>query len=180
MAKSKRSKVKMAYKAMRRAVMEPIFDAKLREQAGKVYKAIGIDLPEERSEEHKMRPRSHGGSELVSTFVPTPDAPELNVVHGPLAYKNDMMALTKEVIGFPMPGASARARMRAERPSERRRAMDMDDEEYDEITERPYFYPRRDRQGVGIKKKRRERKQRVKKKSKTTTTGSAMQVEVAT
>ncbi|PXF40164.1 hypothetical protein BWQ96_10132 [Gracilariopsis chorda] len=169
----------MAYKAMRRSVMEPIHDAKLREQAEKVYKAIGMDLPGERSKEQKMPPRSHGGFELVSTFVPTPDAPKLNVVHGPLAYKDDKMTLKKEVVGFPIPCAGAEARMRAEIPAARRRTMDVDDEEYEDVTERPYFYPRRERQGVGIRKKRRERKQRVKKRSKPMT-GSAMQVEVAT
>ncbi|KAI0561326.1 hypothetical protein FGB62_87g049 [Gracilaria domingensis] len=163
---------------MRRAVMEPIHDAKLREQAEKVYKAIGLPLPEERTEEQKMRPRSHGGFELISTFVPTPEAPKLNAVHGPLANQDSHMTLKKDVIGFPMPGAGMEARMRAETQVGRKNAMQVEDDEYEQVADRPYFYPRRERRGGGIKKKRLERK--VRNKSKSKGTRSAMQVEVAT
>ncbi|CAN8066391.1 unnamed protein product [Agarophyton chilense] len=177
MAKSKRSKVKRAYKAMRRAVMEPIHDAKLRDQAEQVYDAIGLSLPEQRTEEQKMRSRSHGGFELVSTFVPTPEAPKVNVVHGPLANTDARMRLKKNVVGFPIPGAAADARRRSKAPVATTSAMQVD-EEYEQVADRPYFYPRRERRGGGIKKRRRERKAR--NKSKTKGTNSAIQVEVAT
>lgn len=170
MAKSKRSKVKMAYKAMRRSVMEPRQDAQLREQAAKVYKAIGLPLPEERTSEERMKPRTHGGGELVSTFIPTAKGPKLNVVHGPNAVDDSMMKLTKDVIGFPIVGAGARARMRAEMPVPQKKvkAMDVDGEEFEDVDAKPYFYPRRARKSGGIKKgsKRREKSLKAAKKPK--------------
>lgn len=152
MAKSKRSKVKMAYKAMRRAVMEPHHDAKLREQAGKVYDAIGLPMPEERSESAKFKPRFHGGSELVSTFAPTPKGPKLNAVHGPLA-RDAGMQIPEQVVGFPIVGAAERAR----KSSGRRASMDVDEEE-DMQANTPYFYPRRSKKSGPIQKKRRDSK----------------------
>lgn len=158
MAKGKRSKVKMAYKAMRRAVMEPKHDAKLREQADKVYKAIGLPLPEERTKEQKMTPRFHGGLELVSTFVPTPKGPVLNVVHGPLAQMDELLRLPKQVVGFPIVGAGARARMKAEMPvPQKRMDMSMDDDD-EQPANTPYFYPRRSRKSGSIRKKRNDNK----------------------
>lgn len=143
----------MAYKAMRRSVMEPKLDAKLRAQASKVYSAIGLRLPEERTESQRMAPRFHGGSELVSTFTPTPKGPKLNVVHGPKALDNDKLRLQAEVIGFPIVGAGARARMRAETPVRpKRSAMEIEDEEYDAVADTPYFYPRRARKSGAIRK----------------------------
>lgn len=151
----------MAYKAMRRAVMEPKHDAQLREKAGKVYKAIGIPLPEERTAEERMQPRMHGGGELVSTFMLTPKGPNLNVVHGPNAVDDAMMRLPKDVIGFPIVGAGARARMRAEHPvpQKKRMAMEVEGEEFEGVDAKPYFYPRRARKSGGIKKgsKRKDR-----------------------
>lgn len=159
MGKSKRSKVKMAYKAMRRAVMEPKHDEQLREQAAKVYKAIGLPLPGERKEEEKMKPRKHGGFELVSTFTATPELPKLNVVHGPLAKKNEKLELPRDVVGFPIVGAGAKARMRAEVPVPQKRSEMELDEEYEEVVNTPYFYPRRSRKSGSIQKKRRNKKQ---------------------
>lgn len=141
----------MAYKAMRRAVMEPKHDAELRETAGKVYRAIGLELPEERKE-NTMQPRAHGGSELVSTFVPTPKGPKLNVVHGPNAVDNSMMQLPREVIGLPIVGAGAWARTRAEMPASPDVDMDID-KEFEEVDTKPYFYPRRVKKRGGICKK---------------------------
>lgn len=149
MAKSKRSKVKMAYKAMRRSVMEPKHDAKLRAQASTVYSAIGLPMPEERAESERMTPRTHGGGELVSTFAPTPKGPTLNVVHGPKAAQDACLRLTAPVVGFPIVGAGARARMRAEIP--RKNSMEVD-EEYEALQERPYFYPTRARKSGAIRK----------------------------
>lgn len=151
----------MAYKAMRRAVMEPKHDAKLREKAEKIYSAIGIPMPGERSEEQQMKPRMHGGSELVSTFMPTPKGPKLNVVHGPNAVDDSLMRLPKQIIGFPIVGAGARARMRAEMPVKQKvvKAMEVDGDDFEGVDAKPYFYPRRARKSGGIKKgsKRKER-----------------------
>lgn len=152
MAKSKRSKVKMAYKAMRRSVLEEKHDAELREQAARVYKAVGLELPPERSPAARMQPRMHGGTELVSTFVPTPKGPVLNVVHGPTAVDKTKMSIPKEVIGLPIVGAGARARVRS---GSGKRAMDVEGEF--EEAERPFLYPRREKKrGGGIRKKRRK------------------------
>lgn len=144
----------MAYKAMRRAVMEPKHDAQLREKAAKVYEAIGLPLPEERTAEERMKPRMHGGSELVSTFVLTAKGPKLNVVHGPNAADDPLMRIPKGIIGFPLVGAGARAKMRAELPvpQKRVRAMDVDGDEFEQVEATPYFYPRRARKSGGIKK----------------------------
>lgn len=144
----------MAYKAMRRSVMEPHLDAKLREQAKKVYEAIGINMPEERSESEKMPARCHGGGELISTFVPTPKGPKLNVVHGPRARQNEDMFLPEEIIGFPIVGAGARARrLSGKAVPQKPRKMDVDDDTED-LDETPYFYPRRNRKSGSIRKKR--------------------------
>lgn len=142
----------MAYKAMRRAVMQPKHDAELRETAAKVYGAIGLELPEERKSEDFMKPRMHGGSELVSTFMPTPKAPTLNVVHGPNAVDDSMMRLPREVVGLPIVGAGARARMKAEMPVPQKRKMEVDGE-FEEVDTIPYFYPRRARKSGGILKR---------------------------
>lgn len=160
MAKSKRSTVKMAYKAMRRSVMQPKFDAQLREQAGKVYKAIGLPMPEERKESEQMAPRTHGGSEIVTTFTPTPEGPVLNVVHGPNA-QSSRLRLKPDVIGFPLDQAGAQARMRAELPHST--LMQLDDE-YELYQNRPYFYNRRQgKKSRGISKKERRDKRKTKK-----------------
>lgn len=142
----------MAYKAMRRSIMETKHDAELRETASKVYKAIGLELPEERTEAERMQPRMHGGCELVSTFVPTPKGPTLNVVHGPNAADDDLLRLPKQVVGLPIVGAAAGARMRAELPSAHGRKMEVD-EDFSNVDTRPYFYPRRARQSGRIRKK---------------------------
>lgn len=163
MAKSKRSKVKMAYKAMRRRVMEPGHDARLREQAAKVYGAIGLPLPEERTEAETMREHSHGGSVLVTTFLPTEKGPKLNVVHGPLANQDPLMAASAPVVGLPIVGAGLEARMRSDHPSEPtdedRERMDVgalvskSDLDKSGIDGKPYFYPRRAKKGAIAKRK---------------------------
>lgn len=156
MAKSKRSKVKMAHRAMRRAVMEPKLDQKLRERASKVYKAIGLEMPPERPEEAKFRPRSYGGSEVVSTFTPTPDSLKLNSVHGPLANRRST-SIEVDVIGLPIAGAGKKARANSGRKGGFSSRMDVDDEEYTQANT-PYFYPRRRKEKGGIRKRRRESK----------------------
>lgn len=154
----------MAHRSMRRQVMESKFDSELREKAGKVYKAIGMELPPERAHEQKMVSRSHGGFELVSTFVPTPEAPKLNVVHGPLANKG-MMRLPKDVVGFPIIGSATRARKMAHRTISQK-SMDLDGDDAEELANTPYFYPRRARKSGSITKRRRERPQRRTSKSR--------------
>lgn len=144
----------MANKAMRRAVMEPKLDAQLREQASKVYKAIGLEMPPERPEEAKFRQRSHGGSEVVPTFTPTPEGPKLNAVHGPLA-KRQGMVMEADVVGFPVVGAGQRARSIRARDSTSR--MDIQDDEYTQANT-PYFYPRREKKRGGVRKRRRAQK----------------------
>lgn len=164
MAKSKRSKVKLAHRAMRRAVMQPKFDAQLRKQATKVYSAIGLPMPTDQSANAApMRARSHGGSELVSTFTPTPKAPTLNAVHGPLANRRGMQ-VEGEVVGFPIVGAGQRARTMSV-PSKTRASsqrMDVDghdvaDDEYDRANA-PYFYNRKYKFERNIRKRRRQPK----------------------
>jgi hypothetical protein len=151
MAKSKRSKVKMAYKAMRRRVMEPEHDARLREQSAKVYQAIGLPLPEERAEVDVMRERSHGGSVLVTTFHPTEKGPKLNVVHGPLANRDPLLLAAAPVVGLPIVGAGLEARMRSDLPADPAEddAEVMDDGALASPADgygymgKPFFYPRR-------------------------------------
>lgn len=133
---------------MRRKVLQPQLDAALREQAAKVYSAIGLEMPPERKPEDRMRSRSHGGFEIISTFFPTAKGPKLNVIHGPLVDKEGMH-IPKDVIGLPIVGAALRARAAMERPVRQKR-MEVDDEEYN----RPSFYPRRDRKSGCIRKKR--------------------------
>lgn len=145
----------MAYKAMRRKVMQEKHDKQLRETAAKVYKVIGLELPPEEQVE-QMEPRMHGGCELVTTFTPTPKGPKLNVVHGPNAVDNDMMYLPREVVGAPLLGAGFRAKVAAELGEEAGMEVDA---EFDGVEARPYFYPRREKKkGGGIKKKRRKAK----------------------
>lgn len=166
MAKSKRSKVKMAYKAMRRRVMEPAHDQRLREQASKVYGAIGLPLPDERTEAEGMRERSHGGSVLVTTFHPTEKGPKLNVVHGPLASRDPLLDAAAPVIGLPIVGAGLEARMRSDHPAEPEGddadRMDTGRDggktsdgggDADDALSKPYFYPRRAKKGAIAKRK---------------------------
>lgn len=163
MAKSKRSKVKMAYRAMRRRVLEPAHDARLRTQAGKVYGAIGLALPGPRDAADGMRERSHGGSVLVTTFHPTEAGPKLNVVHGPLAGRDVLLDGEAPVVGLPVVGAGLEARMRAEHPQEEGAGgverMEVGKgaagEEEEKAEERPYFYPRRAKKGAVAKRKSR-------------------------
>lgn len=144
MAKSKRSKVKMAYKAMRRQVMERNMDEKLRQQAARTYAAIGLPLPPERTESQRMPNRTHNGSILVSTFVPTPKGPKLNLVHGPLAESDEATKVAPREIAL-APVVTVE------------RVEKMDSEEPVAFTERPYYYgSRRLRTGLTIKKRRRE------------------------
>lgn len=164
MAKSKRSKVKMAYKAMRRHVLEPDHDEKLRAQAAKVYSAIGLPLPDERASGQGMAARNHGGAELVTTFHPTEEGPKLNIVHGPLAQASEKLRAPVPVVGLPIVGAGLEARMRSDHPQEEEEEVDGMDgsSEVREVTkgvmeERPYFYPKRARKGgSGVSKQRRQ------------------------
>lgn len=149
MAKSKRSKVKMAYKAMRRQAMEKKTDAALRKTAAKVYSAVGLPLPPERTVEQRMPSRTHDGAVLVTTFVPTPEPVKLNVVHGPLAEDAAVQKIPVPVIGLPQVGAGADARMEAEMPAEGREKV-----EKVAFEERPYFYPRRRKTRDAIRKRR--------------------------
>jgi hypothetical protein len=156
MAKSKRSKVKMAYKAMRRRVLEPANDTRLRVQAGKVYSAVGLPLPPERTPKDAMPERAHGGGIIMTTFFPTEPGPKLNCVHGPLANQDPLLQAHAPVIGLPIVGAGMSARLRSETPvhAERPSAHGMDVCDAGSLAthrvtgrslgeERPYFYPRR-------------------------------------
>lgn len=159
MAKSRRSNVKMAHRAMRRRILQPKLDEKLREQAGKVYGAIGLPLPPP-TESAQPYTRSHNGSEIVSTFVPTPKGPELNKVHGPLANRSDVNE-GAELVGFPIVGAGMRAKRMsavAQRVEEDERVIGMDTEgDGDLDPNEPYFYPRHDLKKF-VKKRRRGKK----------------------
>jgi hypothetical protein len=172
MAKSKRSKVKMAYKAMRRRVMEPANDTRLWTQAGKVYSAVGLPLPPERTPEDAMPERAHGGGVIMTSFFPTEPGPKLNCVHGPLANQDPLLQVNAPVIGLPIVGAGMSARLRSETPvhSERSSTHVMDVGDSSSLTqgvtgkslaeERPYFYPRRTRHSSsGVPKKRSTAKQ---------------------
>lgn len=134
--------------------MEPKLDAQLRTQAEKVYTAVGLEMPEEREEAARFAPRVHGGCVLVSTFHPTPKGPELNRVHGPLAAEPD--SLDVPIVGFPMVGAGAEARMRAEIPAKiARRAMEVEGESdagFEDPENKLYFYPKRMKKGGAIGK----------------------------
>eukprot|EP00171_Calliarthron_tuberculosum_P011251 IDg11251t1 len=110
MAKSKRSKVKMAYKAMRRQAMEKKLDERQRKLAAKTYDAVGLPMPAERPVEARMPSRTHNGCVLVTTFVPTAPPPKRNIVHGPLARDSSKDIIPVPIIGFPIPGAGAVAR----------------------------------------------------------------------
>lgn len=149
MAKSKRSKVKMAYKAMRRQALEKKTDEALRKTASKVYGAVGLPMPAERTEAQRMPSRTHNGCVLVTTFVPTPEPVKLNVVHGPLAADAALQKIPVPVIGLPQVGAGSDARMQAEMPKEGREKV-----ERVKFEERPYFYPRRRKTKDAIRKRR--------------------------
>lgn len=149
----------MAHRAMRRAVMEPKLDRKLRERASKVYKAIGLELPPERPEEAKFRTRSYGGSEVVTTFTPTPESLKLNSVHGPLADRQST-TVEADMIGLPVAGAGKQARVNSGRKGGFSSRMDIDDEEYTQANT-PYFYPRRRKEKGGVRKRRRQSKLKV-------------------
>ncbi len=127
----------MAYKAMRRQVMQKKHDEALRKLAAKNYAKADLPLPPERAAEDAMPSRTHNGCVLVSTFVPTPKGPKLNIVHGPLAEKDDEP--DAPMLQLAPPGRQEHTRM---------------DEEHEPIcySKQPYFYPRRRR---GIQKKKR-------------------------
>lgn len=129
MAKSKRSKVKMAYKAMRRQSLQPKEDIKLRKVAAKNYRLAHLPLPSERAKEQRMAPRTHNGMELVTLFTPTPVGPKLNLVHGPLAGKEEDKDDDIPLIGIA-------------RPTLLPEKMDAEEKRAD-YNDRPYFYPRR-------------------------------------
>lgn len=175
MAKSKRSKVKMAYKAMRRAIMQPKLDAELCEQAGRVYKAIGLPMPDSNSDE--FRTRRHGGSEIVTTFVPTPKGPALNAVHGPLANKR-ATSVERPSVGFPIAGSAKRARALASGSGRKDKEMDADRlHDGSSAPGVPYFYPRRDWKRRAIHKQRREGKLKEAKRKKDFLNAVRMEVE---
>jgi hypothetical protein len=169
MAKSKRSKVKMAYKAMRRRVMEPANDKLLRRQAERVYSAVGLTMPEERSNKDVMKERTHGGLTIVTNFHPTESGPKLNVVHGPLAQVDPLLQLAAPVIGLPMVGAGLTAHLKSDHPKvpsavEKGAIMEVAGPAYsssalagDSIFDKPYFYPRRTKNG-GVTKRQSVRK----------------------
>lgn len=142
----------MAYRAMRRVVLQPRSDAKLQEQASKVYSAIGLPMPMDGSSKGNMRKPHHGGSEIVTTFTPTPKGPTLNAVHGPLVNKNGMF-IEGQVVGFPAIGSGARARTSSGVPDRSEQKMDVSDDEYIQANT-PYFYPRRYGKRRGIRKQR--------------------------
>lgn len=160
----------MAYKAMRRRVMEPEQDARLRAQAAKVYSAIGLPLPGERKEEDAMRERSHGGSVLVTTFHPTDPGPKLNTVHGPLAAVDPLLTAAMPVVGLPIVGAALEARMLSDHPrgAEGGDGMDVGTETTGDgrLGDRPYFYPRRAKKGSsGVVKRKSSNSRHPKNKS---------------
>lgn len=173
----------MAYRTMRRATLQPRLDAQQREQASKVYEAIGLPMPpapEDQQDQDAIQPelltRSHNGSEIVTTFVPTPKLPTLNAVHGPLANKSGMQ-VDIPVVGFPIVGAGTMARSmsgesdnrKGRRQGSRKSSIqEMEDErkkkreEVDVASERiPYFYPRRDWKASAIKKRRQKEKSKI-------------------
>lgn len=165
--------MKMAYKAMRRQVMEQDNDARLRTQAAKVYGAIGRPLPEERAPENAMPSRSHGGSVVVTTFHPTEPGPKLNVVHGPLANKDPLLANETPVVGLPIVGAGLEARMRSDHPADNDSLGEtgagndaMQSVAANAVPEeKPYFYPKRSKRGTaGIKKRSRRQSRHPKNK----------------
>lgn len=143
----------MAHRSMRRAVLASSFEKRLRTQASKVYKAIGMEMPAEQTESDWPAPRTYSGCELVSTFTPSPKPPRLNTVHGPLVHKSNLR-LERQVVGFPIVGAAERARLQAGLPSARRKCMEIEDDEYVQANT-PYFYPRLYKKKGGIQKRRR-------------------------
>lgn len=149
----------MAYKAMRRQVLEPDRDEKLRAQAATIYSVIGLPLPDERSEGEGMRARSHGGAELVTTFHPTEEGPKLNVVHGPLAGADDKLRAPLPVIGLPTIGAGLEAKMRSDHVQEDEGEGMEVVEKAGKVEEKPYFYPKRaKKRGSGVAKREIRRK----------------------
>lgn len=140
--------------------MEPDHDERLRKQASKVYTAIGLPMPADREPEDSMAARHHGGAELVTTFHPTEEGPKLNVVHGPLATQDALLAAPVPVIGLSIVGAGLEARMRSDHP-EPVEAMEIGDTtnkaDREGSFEKPYFYPKRaKKRGSGIVKQKRK------------------------
>lgn len=133
--------------------MEPMLDTKARAQAEKVYRAIGMRMPEERRDEDGMRERRHGGGAVVTTFHPTELGPKLNVVHGPLAQSDPLLFMESPVVGLPVVGAGLKARMMSDHPDKSEVDLATMDEQILETAqdrstfeESPYFYPRRTKQ----------------------------------
>lgn len=158
MAKSKRSKVKMAYRTMRRAALKSRLDEQQRKQASKVYDAIGLSMPPStRDSSDDIQPelltRSHNGSDIVSTFVPTPKGPSLNAVHGPLAQRRGMV-VEAPLVGFPIVGAGVRAKHSMDVDSRKRREEQGNEDDDDEEEEVPNFYHRKDYKRSALKRKK--------------------------
>lgn len=158
----------MAYRTMRRAALQSRLDEQQRTQAARIYSAIGLPMPDNDSTKSEPITRSHNGSEIISTFLPTPKGPKLNTVHGPLANKEGLM-MDAPVVGFPVVGAGQRARRaagQAERmqvDEERNKHKQKDDVRVDE---RPYFYPRRTYRDSAIRKQRKQKQIRAAEESK--------------
>eukprot|EP00188_Purpureofilum_apyrenoidigerum_P000952 Plantae.Rhodophyta-Purpureofilum_apyrenoidigerum.ctg1483.p1 GENE.Plantae.Rhodophyta-Purpureofilum_apyrenoidigerum.ctg1483~~Plantae.Rhodophyta-Purpureofilum_apyrenoidigerum.ctg1483.p1 ORF type:complete len:175 (-),score=40.64 Plantae.Rhodophyta-Purpureofilum_apyrenoidigerum.ctg1483:335-859(-) len=89
MAKGLRSKVKRAYRALKREKMVGVYKKKLEATVLPLHEKAGFvqeEMMEVKSEEQKVV--KHAGVELGTNFVPDHPRPKLNVVHGPLA-END-------------------------------------------------------------------------------------------
>ncbi|KAJ8902105.1 hypothetical protein NDN08_006513 [Rhodosorus marinus] len=85
MAKGLRSKVKRAYRALKRDKMEGVYKKKLDDRVSSLHKKAGFEQAAVMEEDRPERIVRHGGVQLGTTFVPDHERPKLNVVHGPLA-----------------------------------------------------------------------------------------------
>ena len=92
MAKSIRSKVKRAYRKAARERLAVKNQERLEQITGKLYDRIGFVRRRQQQQQQQasadtsnVQQARHRGAEIATNFVPTPEPPRLNCVHGPLA-----------------------------------------------------------------------------------------------
>ena len=108
MAKSLRSKSKRAYRSAARKVLEPVYTKRLSQVTRDLYRRAGLSAADLQPPNATAAGVCHGGQEVVTNFVPTPEPVKLNCVHGPLAQREQRSPTEAEVPAAPTPVTSER------------------------------------------------------------------------
>eukprot|EP00166_Cyanidium_caldarium_P004147 ctg_428.g300 len=127
MAKSLRSKSKRAYRSAARKVLEPVYTKRLSEVTRDLYQRAGLSAADFQPTNATGSGVRHGGQEVITNFVPTPEPVKLNCVHGPLAQREQRSPTEAEVSAAstlveserPLPKADERMQLEryAQRPA---------------------------------------------------------------